>query len=31
MTVPTGVAEIIAALDAGRFGDPFDRRHTNTP
>jgi nucleoside-diphosphate-sugar epimerase len=31
MMVPEGVAEIIAALDAGRFGDPFDRRHTNTP
>jgi nucleoside-diphosphate-sugar epimerase len=31
MMVPNGVAEIIAALDAGRFGDPFDRRHTNTP
>ena len=31
MTVPTGVAEIIAALDAGRLGDPFDRRHRNTP
>jgi nucleoside-diphosphate-sugar epimerase len=31
MTVPDGIGEIIAALDAQRFGDPFDRRHTNTP
>ncbi|HEX7300631.1 MAG TPA: NAD(P)-dependent oxidoreductase [Solirubrobacteraceae bacterium] len=31
MTVPDGIAEIIAALDAGQFADPFDRGHTNTP
>jgi nucleoside-diphosphate-sugar epimerase len=24
MTVPDGIAEVIAALDAGTFGDPFD-------
>jgi nucleoside-diphosphate-sugar epimerase len=31
MTVVDGVAEIAAALDAGRFADPFDVRHRNTP
>jgi nucleoside-diphosphate-sugar epimerase len=31
MTVADGVAEIIAALDADHFRDPFDGRHTNTP
>ncbi len=30
MTVPDGVAEIIDALDAGRFEDPFDGRYRNT-
>jgi nucleoside-diphosphate-sugar epimerase len=31
MTVPDGIAEIIAALDAGAFGDPFDPRYKNIP
>ncbi len=31
MTVPDGIAEIIAALDAGAFGDPFDARYKNIP
>jgi nucleoside-diphosphate-sugar epimerase len=31
MTVTDGVAEIVAALDGGRFRDPFDGRHRNTP
>lgn len=31
MTVPDGIAEIIAALDAGQFGDPFDARYKNIP
>ena len=31
MTVPDGIAEIIAALDEGRFGDPFDPRYKNIP
>ncbi len=31
MTVPDGIAEIIAALDAGKFGDPFDGRYRNIP
>jgi nucleoside-diphosphate-sugar epimerase len=31
MTVPDGIAEIIAALDAGTFGDPFDPRYKNIP
>jgi nucleoside-diphosphate-sugar epimerase len=31
MTVVDGVGEIAEALDAGRFADPFDARHTNTP
>jgi nucleoside-diphosphate-sugar epimerase len=31
MTVADGVAEIVAALDSGRFRDPFDRRHRNIP
>jgi nucleoside-diphosphate-sugar epimerase len=29
VTVPEGIAEILAALDGGRFGDPFDPRHRN--
>jgi nucleoside-diphosphate-sugar epimerase len=31
MTVPDGIVEIIAALDAGAFGDPFDARYKNIP
>jgi nucleoside-diphosphate-sugar epimerase len=31
MTVPDGIAEIIAALDAKAFGDPFDGRYRNVP
>jgi nucleoside-diphosphate-sugar epimerase len=31
LTVPDGVAEIVAALDAGRFRDPFHGRHRNVP
>jgi nucleoside-diphosphate-sugar epimerase len=31
MTVPDGIAEIIAALDAHAFGDPYDRRYKNVP
>ncbi len=31
MTVPDGVSEIIEALDAERFGDPFDARYRNIP
>ncbi len=31
MTVPDGISEIIAALDSGTFGDPFDARYRNTP
>jgi nucleoside-diphosphate-sugar epimerase len=31
MTVPTGIAEVIAALDAGRFPDSFDARYRNIP
>ena len=31
VTVPDGVDEIVAALDDGRFGDPFDGRHRNIP
>lgn len=31
MTVPDGIAEIIAALDANAFGDPFDPRYKNIP
>ena len=31
MTVTKGVAEIVAALDAGRFRDPYDVRHRNVP
>ena len=29
MRVPTGVAEIVGALDQKRFGDPFDGRFSN--
>jgi nucleoside-diphosphate-sugar epimerase len=31
MTVPDGIAEIVAALDAESFGDPFDPRYKNIP
>ncbi len=31
MTVPDGIAEIIAALDAEAFGDPFEPRYKNIP
>jgi nucleoside-diphosphate-sugar epimerase len=31
MIVPDGIAEIIAGLDAGEFGDPFDSRYKNVP
>jgi nucleoside-diphosphate-sugar epimerase len=31
MTVPDGIAEIIAALEAGEFGDPFQGRYRNVP
>jgi nucleoside-diphosphate-sugar epimerase len=30
MTVPGGVAEVISALDSGRFQDPFDPRYRNS-
>jgi nucleoside-diphosphate-sugar epimerase len=31
MTVPDGIVEIIAALDAKQFGDPYDGRYRNIP
>jgi nucleoside-diphosphate-sugar epimerase len=31
MTVPDGIAEIIVALEAEAFGDPFDGRYRNVP
>jgi nucleoside-diphosphate-sugar epimerase len=31
MTVPDGIAEVLDALDASRFGDPFDGRYRNIP
>jgi nucleoside-diphosphate-sugar epimerase len=31
MTVPDGIAEIMAALDEERFGDPFQGRYRNVP
>jgi nucleoside-diphosphate-sugar epimerase len=31
MTVPDGIGEILAALDSGRFDDPFDGRYRNIP
>ena len=31
MTVPDGIGEILTALDAGAFGDPFDGRYKNIP
>jgi nucleoside-diphosphate-sugar epimerase len=31
MTVPDGIGEILAALDAEQFGDPFAARYKNVP
>lgn len=31
MIVPQGIAEVLEALDARRFGDPFDGRYRNIP
>ena len=31
MTVPDGIAEVITALDAEAFGDPFAGRYKNIP
>ena len=31
MTVPDGIREVIAGLDAEAFGDPFDSRYRNVP
>jgi nucleoside-diphosphate-sugar epimerase len=31
MTVPDGIAEVLAALDAKAFGDPYDGRYKNVP
>jgi nucleoside-diphosphate-sugar epimerase len=31
MTVPTGISEVIEALDAGRFPNSFDARYRNIP
>jgi nucleoside-diphosphate-sugar epimerase len=31
MTVPDGIGEVIDALDAKAFGDPFDGRYKNVP
>ncbi|HXN38823.1 MAG TPA: NAD(P)-dependent oxidoreductase [Solirubrobacteraceae bacterium] len=31
LTVPDGISEVIAALDAGTFGNPFDSRYRNIP
>jgi nucleoside-diphosphate-sugar epimerase len=31
MTVPDGIAEIMGALEAGDFGDPFQGRYRNVP
>jgi nucleoside-diphosphate-sugar epimerase len=31
MTVPDGIGEILTALDADAFGDPFDPRYKNIP
>jgi nucleoside-diphosphate-sugar epimerase len=30
-TVPDGIAEIVEALDAGAFGDPYDPKYRNIP
>jgi nucleoside-diphosphate-sugar epimerase len=31
MTVPDGIAEVLASLDAGEFGDPFNPQYRNIP
>jgi nucleoside-diphosphate-sugar epimerase len=31
MTVPDGIGEVIASLDAGEFGDPYAGRYRNIP
>jgi nucleoside-diphosphate-sugar epimerase len=31
MIVPEGITEVLAGLDAGAFGDPFDGRYRNIP
>jgi nucleoside-diphosphate-sugar epimerase len=31
MTVPEGIAEVMTALDDGRFGDPYAGRYRNVP
>ena len=31
MTVPEGISQVIAALEAGDFPEPFDARYRNTP
>jgi nucleoside-diphosphate-sugar epimerase len=31
MTVPDGIAEVLAALDTQAFGDPYDGRYKNVP
>jgi nucleoside-diphosphate-sugar epimerase len=31
MTIPTGIVELLDALDRGAFGDPYDSRYRNTP
>jgi hypothetical protein len=31
MRVPQGVSEVIEALEAGAFPEPFDERYRNTP
>jgi hypothetical protein len=31
MTVADGIAELVEALDARAFDDPFDARYRNTP
>jgi nucleoside-diphosphate-sugar epimerase len=31
MTVPTGIAELLATLDERRFSDPFEARYRNIP
>jgi nucleoside-diphosphate-sugar epimerase len=31
MTVPDGIGEVLTALDAKAFGDPFDGRYKNVP
>ena len=31
MTVPDGIAEVLAALERGEFEDPWDGRYRNIP